>query len=450
MAQLLRLEGQKAQRTYYAENYDHFSNLSEPIVHHIFGFLGTKDIARIGTLSKRCREMFISSPYLKFASICSYDNPLCKQFSDYVDRVLSLRNSSEIRSLSLRWVCDNNECDVDVHLVDKWIDIAVRRGVQEIEIEVGVREDAMFNFPNFRDAVFKLPKCIFISRSLRVLKLDMRYNRLQEPTGALPSLEDLSLCSLQVSESCLEKWVSSARPSLKRLTISNVQGVFENLNIVSKSLEELDISVLSCKLLKNVDISTERLGKLCLDLKTLFTRHLHSMKIAAPNLQELTWIAGMASNVELSEFKLLKNATLSVGICNDYVEGFTIGNRLAKLFQSVRFVSALQINSEVLEWYRWKAVKFNEQHSNGFRNLLGDQLSMIEMELKGKGHEVVFFVGNMIKAAKGLRKITIVYSREYYSEMLSKMRNEISATALLPLEVNLVEKEFGGYKDPEL
>lgn len=349
MAQLLKLEGRKAQRSYYAENYDRFSNLPEPIVHHIFGFLGMKDIARIGAISKRCREMFISSPYLKFASICSYENPLCKQFSDYVDRVLSLRNSSEIRSLSLRWVCDNNECDVDVHLVDKWIDIAVRCGVQEIEIEVGVREDAMFNFPNFRDAVFKLPKCIFLSRSLRVLKLDMRYNRLQEPTGALPSLEDLSLCSLQVSESCLEKWVSSARPSLKRLTISNVQGVFENLNIVSKSLEELDISVLSCKLLKNVDISTERLGKLCLDLKTLFTRHLRSMKIAAPNLQELTWIAGMASNVELSEFKLLKNATLSVGICNDYVEGFTIGNRLAKLFQSVRFVSALQINSEVLE-----------------------------------------------------------------------------------------------------
>lgn len=104
----------------------------------------------------------------------------------------------------------------------------------------------------------------------------------------------------------------------------------------------------------------------------------------------------------------------------------------------------------LFQWFRWKAITFNEHYNTGFRNLLGDQLRMIEIELKGKGHEAVFFVGNMIKAAKALRKITIVYSREYYSEMLSKMRNEISPTVLLSLEVNLVEKEFDGYEDPEL
>lgn len=70
MALLVRERCRKAQCR-NTEAMDQFWNLPDPIIHHhIFSFLEMDDIARIGVVSKRFRQMFFSSPYLKFVSKC--------------------------------------------------------------------------------------------------------------------------------------------------------------------------------------------------------------------------------------------------------------------------------------------------------------------------------------------------------------------------------------------
>jgi hypothetical protein len=74
MALLVRERCRKAQCR-NTEAMDQFWNLPDPIIHHnIFSFLEMDDIARIGVVSKRFRQMFVSSPYLKFVSKCLYQN----------------------------------------------------------------------------------------------------------------------------------------------------------------------------------------------------------------------------------------------------------------------------------------------------------------------------------------------------------------------------------------
>jgi hypothetical protein len=119
---------------------DQFWNLPDPIIHHnIFSFLEMDDIARIGVVSKRFRQMFVSSPYLKFVSKCFYDGPpnSCNQLIDSADGLLSQRNGMAIQRLCLDWYCRKNNCDADVNLIDKWISVAVNCRVQEIDLEVG-------------------------------------------------------------------------------------------------------------------------------------------------------------------------------------------------------------------------------------------------------------------------------------------------------------------------
>uniref|UniRef100_A0A6M2EUM7 Uncharacterized protein n=1 Tax=Populus davidiana TaxID=266767 RepID=A0A6M2EUM7_9ROSI len=56
-----------------------------------------------------------------------------------------------------------------------------------------------------------------------------------------------------------------------------------------------------------------------------------------------------------------------------------------------------------------KTTQFCKQRE-GFRNLIGHQLQEIEIELKGKGHQVGV-VENMLKIAKGSKKMIIVSSK---------------------------------------
>ncbi|CAK7324990.1 unnamed protein product [Dovyalis caffra] len=433
--------GQERQTTTQCINtdqrWDRFSDLPEPIIHHIFSFLEMNDIARIGAVSRRCRQMFICSPYLKFKLTCSYDGPpnLCKQFSDHVDRLLSQRNGLEIRCLCLHWACFKDNCDVDVTLIDRWVNVALSCQAQEIDLEVGLTECPFLELEEI--PIFELPKCVFSSETLRVLKLDLHHKCLKEPTGAFVLLEDLTLTTMAGpdSERSLKKLISTACPSLKRLTIVNLDDV-RHLSVISPSLEELTLIDLPYNLWV-IDISTQGLQKLYLDLHSLFAGYLCTMKIDAPNLQDLKWKAATANNIYLSQFRFLKNANISVGISDSYVDEPTTRNRITDLLQGVCCSRTLQLNSDVLEELKLKALEDYKQHG-GFHNLICHQLNAIEIELNGKGHKVGF-LKNMCKVAKGLKKMTIFYSKESYNS-LSEIGLHNSRLASQPFEVNLVEK----------
>nr|TKS03147.1 hypothetical protein D5086_0000151440 [Populus alba] len=169
---------------------DQFWNLPDPIIHHIFSFLEMDDIARIGVVSKRFRQMFVSGPYLRFVSKCFYDGPRIRAINLLilipVDGLLSQRNGMAIQCLCLDWYCRNNNCDADVNLIDKWIRVAVNCRVQEIDLEVGL-------FESEEKPICELPQCMYSSETFRVLDLDLYYKCVKEPAGVFVSLEELSL-----------------------------------------------------------------------------------------------------------------------------------------------------------------------------------------------------------------------------------------------------------------
>jgi hypothetical protein len=57
-----------------------------------------------------------------------------------------------------------------------------------------------------------------------------------------------------------------------------------------------------------------------------------------------------------------------------------------------------------------KTTQFCKQRE-GFRNLIGHQQQEIEIELKGKGHQVGV-VENMLKIAKGSKKMIIIPQKQ--------------------------------------
>ncbi|XP_020111361.1 putative FBD-associated F-box protein At3g50710 [Ananas comosus] len=480
------------QHVYDAQGYDIFTNLADDIIYKILSLLGANDQAKFALLSKRCRQLLISSPYMKFECYCVPDDPscLCEEFIDYVDRILSQRNGLAIVSFRLQWVCFNGNCDPKRYFVDKWTNIAVGCGVQELDLAVGLRHE---------EELFEMPNCIFSSRFLRVLKLHLTYNILLEPFGVLASLEDLSLSKMFLFDDCLEEWISIACPSLKRLTISNLSDGIPTVRISSESLEELDIFNLPPDI-DNIDISTERLRKLTLDLNPLYNPFDCILKVKAPNLQDLKW-TGAVNDIYLSELKFLKKASICLDINKTNREERTICIRLAELLQSIHHVRVLQINSDIFETlflgdrlripmnnlhhlvitvdglmeyhfpifasvlmvspklqtlslkysgkpYRPRyemlldliASQFYKRHE-GNQNLIGDHLSAIVVELKGKFYQTGFVIANMVKVAKGLKKITIFFSREHLLIVL-KIWRDIWKAASPHLEVNLVEKKF--------
>ena len=169
-------------------------------------YLEMDDIARIDVVSKRFRQMFVSGPYLKFVSKCFYDG------------LLSQRNGMAIQCLCLDWYCRNNNCDADVNLIDKWIRVAVNCRVQEIDLEVGL-------FESEEKPICELPQCMYSSETFRVLDLDLYYKCVKEPAGLFVSLEELSLTPVvgSDSEDVLKKLISTACPSLKRLSLSDLK-----------------------------------------------------------------------------------------------------------------------------------------------------------------------------------------------------------------------------------
>ncbi|GAY65324.1 hypothetical protein CUMW_240230, partial [Citrus unshiu] len=75
---------------------DRLSNLPEPIVHHIFSFLETIDVARVSAVSRKWRYLWLSIPYLNFNIQNIWSNPLERwslqttneKFKDFVNWVL--------------------------------------------------------------------------------------------------------------------------------------------------------------------------------------------------------------------------------------------------------------------------------------------------------------------------------------------------------------------------
>ncbi|KAM1095301.1 hypothetical protein ACFXTH_010135 [Malus domestica] len=84
---------------------DRLSDLPEEIAHNIFSLLTFRDLTYFASLSKRCREVYLSTPRLNF-SLLGVKTSTCDEWSrllDSVDRFLNLRGLNKLHHLGIRW-----------------------------------------------------------------------------------------------------------------------------------------------------------------------------------------------------------------------------------------------------------------------------------------------------------------------------------------------------------
>lgn len=223
----------KNQKLNDEQNTDRISNLPDAVLQHILTLLETKDAVKTSTLSKRWQYLWMSITDLVFMEDGPDKRKKRVQFMNFVERVLVLRDSSDLTLFVL-------SCDVlnDASRINAWISAAVMHKVQVLSIGLGSDENSKCN----SEEPIVLPHCLFTSESLRYFYLEsfvllkvpssIRFSSLktlkirfaifpddrsmQRLFSGVPVLEDLTLdacCWWNVRSVCI------SAPMLKTLTI---------------------------------------------------------------------------------------------------------------------------------------------------------------------------------------------------------------------------------------
>jgi hypothetical protein len=284
--------------------------LPEEVVRHILSFLPIKDAARTSVLSKRWEYLWASIPNLDFLLLRSAKRETTL-FMNFVDRVLSLRNSSVIKRFTL---C----CYVmlDASRVNTWISATVGHKVEELRIEL---HDCK--------GEFSLPYCLFTCETLIGLHLDMPCI-LKLPTRIFFS-------------------------NLKILTIKNVtfsdeyltQQFFSGLQV----LEKLKLCRCGWGSLKVVRICSPKLHFLSIvesDVQTSSFKDGCRVKIVGGSLKEFHYSGCLFNGYCLYESFSLEKAEIDSFILGKSKQK---GYRMYKLLSSLSNVKFLKLSSGVLE-----------------------------------------------------------------------------------------------------
>lgn len=206
----------------------------EGIAHNILSLLTFRDLARFGSLSKRCTELYLSTPKLKLKWI-KVDVSTCDKwssFSDSVDRFMNLRGDNNMHQLRIRsQVPDHRSeplciCDGKEFRFIPWIENAVRCNVELLDLNI-TRAN--------RNTPFECPSCIFSCESLRTLSVRMINATIKTPSLAcLSNLEFVKPERVAIDDGFL-KWISSSCKCIKELKLYHVCGVGD-ITIESTSL----------------------------------------------------------------------------------------------------------------------------------------------------------------------------------------------------------------------
>ncbi|KAE7995472.1 hypothetical protein FH972_000257 [Carpinus fangiana] len=358
-------------------------NLPQEILRHILSFLPTKDAVRISLVSKSCEYLWASIPNLDF-NVCRISRdkkrmrtPLFERtlFMNFVDRVLCLRDSSDIKRFTL---C----CDVlhDASRLHTWISAAIKHNVQELKIDL----------ENFKGE-FSLPYCLFTCRTITSLHLCMPCI-LKLPTAiSFSNLQILTIIKVAFSDECLTQKLFNGLSNVEFLRLSSdvVEVRAELLphlpmfkNLKNLSIDGLPVNLGNEALLKilqrspclenlefftGIELSSdsEEANRILYPVPSCFLSHLKCIKVNPFPSYLLNWIkVNCNDEVEkmLSAIKiLLKKAFVLEEIIIFSVKhrGWNMDKQLkAKACkQLIEFPRVSQNCKIVLEWYDYSAKK---------------------------------------------------------------------------------------------
>ncbi|KAH7860383.1 hypothetical protein Vadar_012821 [Vaccinium darrowii] len=382
-----------------APSEDRFSDLPNPVIHHIFSYLETNDIPRIAAVSRRFRDVCSSSPYLDLeadflaSQNCESD---CQGFKDFVNRVLAHRNGVGIHRLRLSWFCNQPHYKgLAGPVIDNWVKYAAECNVQELEIGL---------FPG-DGALFVIPPCLSNCQSLRELTLNLKGRGLVLQPGVFASLVELTLANVELcatfSGGGIGTWISTACKSLKNLFLYKVTcSRSKDMSISSSSLQHLNLcacefpegsklSITSASLQHlsmrrcvfneqgKVVVRAERLENLLVDVDFSsdfpyrLDYQLFKFRIFAPSLVSFSWRGPPASYSDnLEHFLCLDEASISLNF-QQHDEEFAPHNQqdvefalgfLEQMLHRVRYTRTLKLNTEIFVYYHQPGVFDNLKH----------------------------------------------------------------------------------------
>ncbi|KAM1208069.1 hypothetical protein ACFX2J_013779 [Malus domestica] len=288
---------------------DRITDLPDWVAYHILSFLAVTDLTRFGCVSKRCRQLYLSTPSLNFdgfpdAHIVSCEKRL--ELLSSLDRFLLMyRGVNNIQRFRIYWDdlllnASSSFRQDAVFRMMTWIHNAVSCNVEVLEIFVHIIIDPPRTL---------LPSSVFLCRSLRSLSISMCYNILKSPSLTSSSnLECLTLSSVTIEDEEIFKWISCSCKCIKELHLENVSG--SSVTIESSSLRLFSFlnpnhSSRYC----NLSISGEKLEEILIDWGFDSTCS-KLLNIHAPNLKYLKWLGNLLFHQNFGKLMCLKKAEL--------------------------------------------------------------------------------------------------------------------------------------------
>ncbi|KAL8098603.1 hypothetical protein AgCh_031393 [Apium graveolens] len=307
---------------------DRISSLPDCVLQFILSLIPTKDAVATCILSKRWKFLWTSVPNIDFDDAALYPNadfsyPIeVTRFMNFVERVLLLRDSSSIKKFRL-------SCRVcfSASRVHAWVSAAVMHDIEEL--------DLCF----FVEKPFMLPLCVFDSKSLTVLKLQMNCE-LQLPNCiSFPSLKRLDLCLVTfLDDKSMDKLFSNC-PVLQELSILDCEWV---------NLRDVMISIPTLKSLTIDD----------LPYYGTFDVNGCQIKIDAENLMHLSYTGYLCNELIPCHVPSLFKA--HIHIPNLFEDQKEVVPRTAKLLRGLQHVHSLRMSTRTIKVSAPLALKFAE------------------------------------------------------------------------------------------
>ncbi|XP_055824218.1 F-box/LRR-repeat protein At4g14103-like [Solanum dulcamara] len=297
---------------------DEISNLPDSILLHILSYLPTRDVVGTCILSTRWKNLWTCVENIDFDDSFLYSSGVLGYpmkvtcFMHFVHKVLQLREESDIKKFHLS--C--RVCFSASHICS-WLSAVIRHNVQDLDLCLFVEEP------------FMLPQCVFSSKTLTSLKLEMNCV-LELPTSIFfPLLKTLHLCLVTFRDDSSTQRLFSSCPMLRELAI-------------------LDCEWMN---LKQVAISISSLKSLIIDDLPFFgsTDDLNGceIKIEAASLSFLKYSGYLSNEICLYNISSSVNASIHIPIL--YEKRNQIAFRAVKLFRGLHKISAARISCRAIE-----------------------------------------------------------------------------------------------------
>ncbi|KAF9599292.1 hypothetical protein IFM89_036590 [Coptis chinensis] len=415
-----------------SEGKDRFSSLPSTLLQYILSFIPTKEVVATSILSTRWKYLWTSHPNLIFDEGIADEDPVeKKKFVDFVDWVLTLHDESNIKTLSI--TCK----DPDQSRIDAWISAAVQHKVQELNLDVNVKECLSFVL---------LPELVCRSDSLSILELQSNLGIVIATPFSLPNLKILHLHSVLYSSTLPKKAKEPLLlncPVLSELILENCEMPdFESIIISLPSLESFilldtyrdsEMKIFAENLVHFVYkgglsnelslCSTPSLVDAYIEVNTEYTPEDFSL-YASKLFRQLSKVKFLAvTNVTISTLSRFENFHATLPIFQNLIH-FELSTEVA--LGDTRLLMALLKNSPNVEHLLFEKDIFPKFHIDGDRVMPQSVPTSFPLRLKsvtfdefGASKIELFLVKNLLENAMALERMTI-FSSEKFAEAREK------------------------------